>query len=53
MEWIESGGPHVQPPSQTGYGTKFIERAVVDELHGAYNASFPPEGMRCVIEVSL
>jgi two-component sensor histidine kinase len=53
LEWIESGGPLVQPPTQTGYGTKFIERAVVDELHGSYVATFPPEGMRCVIEIHL
>ena len=51
LEWVESGGPAVQPPTQTGYGTKFIERAVADELNGSYVASFLPEGMRCAIEV--
>ena len=53
LEWTESGGPVVLPPTQTGYGTKFIERAVVDELNGSYMASFLPEGMRCAIEVQL
>lgn len=53
LEWIETGGPVVSPPTRTGYGTKFIERAVVDELHGSYAASFPPEGMRCYVEVDL
>jgi two-component sensor histidine kinase len=53
IEWVESGGPLIQPPSQTGYGTKFIERAVKDELDGVYTASFLPEGMRCVIEIHL
>ena len=53
VEWVESGGPSVQPPTHIGYGTKFIERAIVDELNGTYVASFPPEGMRCVIEVAL
>lgn len=53
LEWTETGGPPIQRPAQTGYGTKFIERAVVDELHGSYTASFPPEGLRCVIEISL
>lgn len=51
LTWIETGGPAVQPPTQTGYGTKFIERAVIDELRGSYVVSFPPEGMRCVIEI--
>ncbi|MGE4062642.1 MAG: sensor histidine kinase [Rhodospirillaceae bacterium] len=53
LEWVESGGPAVQAPSRSGYGTKFIERAVTDELHGNYVAVFPPEGMRCVIEIHL
>jgi two-component sensor histidine kinase len=53
LTWVETGGPAVQPPTQTGYGTKFIERAVIDELRGAYTASFPPEGFRCVIEIAL
>lgn len=53
LEWIETGGPPTRPPTQTGYGTKFIERAAVDELSGSYIASFPPEGMRCVIEILL
>lgn len=53
LEWVEGGGPSIEPPTRTGYGTKFIERAIVDELNGTYTASFPPEGMRCVIEIAL
>ncbi|MCA0199938.1 MAG: sensor histidine kinase [Proteobacteria bacterium] len=53
LTWEETGGPAVQPPAQTGYGTRFIERAVVDELRGDYMPSFPPEGFRCVIEIAL
>lgn len=53
LTWIETGGPAVQPPAQTGYGTKFIERAVIDELRGSYTASFLPEGLRCIIEIAL
>lgn len=53
LEWIESGGPPIEPPTRTGYGTKFIERAAGEELSGSYTASFPPEGMRCVLEIHL
>jgi two-component sensor histidine kinase len=53
ITWAESGGPRVQPPTQTGYGTKFIERAVVDELGGKYAASYPAKGMICDIEIAL
>ena len=53
LQWTETGGPPVQPPTQTGYGTKFIERAVVDELRGSYKASFLPQGLQCVIEIAL
>ncbi len=53
LEWVETGGPRIAPPTRSGYGTKFIERAIIDELDGVYAASFPPEGLRCVIEIAL
>lgn len=53
MEWVETGGPRVSPPARSGYGTQFIQRAVVGELGGSYEADFRPEGLRCVIEITL
>jgi len=53
ISWTETGGPAVAPPQRTGYGTKFIERAVVDELGGRYRADFRPEGFACAIEIPL
>jgi two-component sensor histidine kinase len=50
ITWKESGGPPVNPPAQTGYGTRFIERAVLSELDGAYVPSYSPEGLRVVLE---
>lgn len=53
LEWREFGGPLTEPPAATGYGTKFIERAVSSELRGSYASAYPPEGFTCAIEVPI
>jgi two-component sensor histidine kinase len=53
LEWRESGGPPVTPPTKPGYGTRFIERAVGAELKGSYSAWYPTQGVTCVIEIPL
>ena len=34
LDWTESGGPQVQPPRTTGFGTRLIQRGLASELHG-------------------
>jgi len=53
LNWKESGGPPVQPPTRSGFGTQFIERAAASELNGAYTASYQPEGLSCAIDFML
>ena len=53
FEWTENGGPAPQPPSRSGYGTQFIERAVVGELHGKVELLFPPTGFVCLIDLPI
>ena len=53
LDWTERGGPPAITPEKPGYGTKFIERAVVGELKGSYSALYLPTGLTCVIEISL
>jgi two-component sensor histidine kinase len=51
LQWIESGGPAVVVPTQTGYGTRCIRSLIPYELGGAVDLVFDPEGVRCSIEV--
>jgi two-component sensor histidine kinase len=51
IEWIETGGPAVMAPTQTGYGTRCIRSLIPYELGGTVDLVFDPAGVRCRIEV--
>lgn len=53
VEWVESGGPRVAPPSRQGFGTKLIQRGLAQQLGGEIKLDFRPEGIRCVITFPL
>jgi two-component sensor histidine kinase len=45
MEWRESGGPPVRPPTRRGFGQVVIERTVARALGGNVMLSFAPDGL--------
>ena len=51
IEWLETGGPAVQPPSNPGYGRSVITELVPYELGGTARLLFSPEGVQCGIEL--
>jgi PAS domain S-box-containing protein len=51
--WEESGGPQVQPPTRTGFGTRLIARTFGRESGGRAKINYHPEGVCCVIELPL
>ena len=53
MTWTELGGPSVAPPSRRGFGSRLIERGLARELGGTARIEFAPEGVRCVMDLSL
>ena len=53
LEWRETGGPPVAEPRQRGFGTRLISGGISRELGGTVDLSFPPEGVRCALEVPL
>jgi light-regulated signal transduction histidine kinase (bacteriophytochrome)/CheY-like chemotaxis protein len=44
--WHESGGPVIQPPTRSGFGTVLISRSVPFELEGQAVIGYPPEGVQ-------
>lgn len=46
IEWKESGGPPVQPPSRRGFGTTIIERSVPFDLKGEADLRFDLLGVQ-------
>lgn len=51
--WEERGGPVVRQPTRRGFGTRLIERSLAQETGGSARMEFDPEGLRCVISLTL
>lgn len=45
LEWREAGGPAVQPPGRSGFGTLLIDRSVPFDLGGSSQVHYRPEGV--------
>jgi PAS domain S-box-containing protein len=51
--WAEAGGPPVQAPSRRGFGSELIEKVLAADLRGAVRLEFPPQGLRCTMDMAL
>ena len=51
LTWTESGGPPVEAPNRRGFGSVLLERSLKEDLGGAVDVSYRPEGLACAIEV--
>lgn len=47
IEWRETGGPPVKPPSRRGFGTTLIEGIVKRTLQAEVSVDYRPEGLVC------
>ncbi|MDP3381975.1 MAG: HWE histidine kinase domain-containing protein, partial [Phenylobacterium sp.] len=50
LDWTESGGPVVAPPSRTGFGSTLLSQVTGRELNGHTRLDFPPTGARARLE---
>jgi two-component sensor histidine kinase len=53
IAWRETGGPPAEAPSKSSYGSNLIRGLIPRELGGAVDLAFPPEGVRCDIEIPV
>ena len=53
LDWEESGGPPVAPPTQKGFGSRLLEELVVRDLGGDTKLNYDVSGVRCSITASL
>ena len=51
IEWKESGGPPVQPPTRRGFGTTIIERSVPFDLKGEAEIRFDLLGVQATFVI--
>lgn len=53
ISWEESNGPEVVTPMRKGFGTRVIERSLLQEHQAHVQLSFPSSGVKCEIEVPI
>ncbi|MBL8268005.1 chemotaxis protein CheB [Steroidobacter sp.] len=53
LQWIETGGPPVVPPTRRGFGSELIERIVRNDLEADVQRDFLKHGVRCAIAFAL
>ncbi|HEY6256843.1 MAG TPA: HWE histidine kinase domain-containing protein [Xanthobacteraceae bacterium] len=53
LQWVESGGPTVQPPFSEGYGTRVISASVERQLDGRATFDWQVEGLRFRMSIPL
>ena len=51
LEWREVGGPRVDAPCKSSYGTSTIHDLIPYEFGGTVSLVFAPEGVRCRLEL--
>ena len=53
LDWEESGGPRVSPPTRKGFGSRLLEQLLVGDLGGNTKLDYAVSGVRCNIAVSI
>ena len=53
LDWVESGGPLVEPPSRRGFGSKLMRRILPSTLNPAVETNYAPDGVRATIAFDL
>ena len=53
LDWEESGGPPVVPPTKKGFGSRLLEDLLIRDLAGHTQLIFDVSGVRCNITAAL
>jgi two-component sensor histidine kinase/CheY-like chemotaxis protein len=51
LQWSETGGPPVRPPTEQGFGTKIINATIKHQMGGDVALDWRPEGLRCTLSI--
>jgi PAS domain S-box-containing protein len=53
IDWREQRGPMVATPTRYGFGSRLIERSVIQDLGGKIELTYAPDGFRCSMDLRL
>lgn len=52
LDWEETGGPPVAPPTRQGFGSRLLEH-LLRELNGDAKLNYEPAGLRCALTARI
>jgi two-component sensor histidine kinase len=53
LEWKESGGPAVKPPTRQGFGSELVQRQLKYELNGSASMEFHESGIVVTLAIPV
>jgi two-component sensor histidine kinase len=53
LQWQESGGKLVRPPTRRGFGSRILERVIRKDAGGSLELDYAPEGLICRISLPV
>lgn len=53
LDWSETGGPPVEPPSTQGFGSRLINSSIGGVLNGAVAFDWRRDGLHCTLSIPL
>ena len=53
FDWLERGGPPVQPPKRLGFGSRLIEQCIERDLEGKVDLAYEAGGVHCRMSMPL
>lgn len=53
LEWAETGGPPVAPPTRQGLGSRLLDRSLRRELGGSVDMEWAAAGLRCRVALPV
>jgi len=53
LQWEESGGPDVSPPSRAGFGSRLVKLELTHELQGEVELIYDRTGLKVTMEFPL
>jgi PAS domain S-box-containing protein len=51
LQWIETGGPRIVPPTSRSFGLKVIRASIENQLGGKASFDWDPQGMQCTLSI--
>ncbi|GJE72478.1 Blue-light-activated histidine kinase [Methylorubrum podarium] len=53
LDWRESGGPPVAPPTRQGFGSRLLQRVLTTQVQAQITTDYAPEGFHLTLAAPL